>query len=54
MKKQGRSRKTPALLFDEEVQTQQDYQSAERQIEFRTELEIPEQQDGNQCCPNLC
>jgi hypothetical protein len=31
----------PEVAIRKEVQTQQDYQSAERQIEFRTELEIP-------------
>jgi len=43
----------PEVAVGKQVQAEQSHQAAERQVVFGTELEVLEQQDGNQCCPNL-
>ena len=43
----------PEVAVGKQIQTEQSHQAAERQVAFGTELEVLEQQHGNQCCPNL-
>jgi hypothetical protein len=43
----------PEVTVGKQIQAEQGHQSAERHVVLRTELEIFEQQHGNQCCPNL-
>jgi hypothetical protein len=44
----------PEVAVGKQIQAEQSHQTAERQVVLGTELEVLEQQHGNQCCPNLC